>query len=66
MIRLLCDICGSDDINNRMYGVRGSKSSLILVMPGDDFPKITECEKHICYQCLRRLGWKPEPEDTKA
>jgi len=68
MIKIICDICGNENSisNVPFFGVASiSKSGLIFVSRNDDFPKITDCEKHICGFCLHKLGWKAtmDPEE---
>lgn len=64
MIKYFCDICGAEKSVGDIYGVGGKWRNGITLTPQDgEYPRIGECEKHICADCLAKLGWKATPEE---
>jgi hypothetical protein len=68
MIKLYCDICGAEKENHQILGVNYARKDYIsLTSAGYPFINIGGCSKHICKDCLEKLGWieKEAEEVTK-
>ncbi len=56
MIKMICDICGSDN-NANILGILKSEENYLFLTGGMLFTHPEECKHHICLDCLRKLGY---------
>jgi hypothetical protein len=65
MILIYCDICGEEKASWQVHGVSYIKKNYIALTSADDpcSRPIGECSKHICNDCLEKLGWSEKEEN---
>ncbi len=62
MYQIFCDLCGQKRAKDELRGICSAGGEYIHLTSDKAYSKkITECDCHICTECLGKLDWKSEP-----
>ncbi len=65
MIKMICDICGKDGMNE-IFGIVNADGIFITLTDGTILPYPENCTHHICSVCLDKLGYKKQTNGKNA
>lgn len=65
MIKMICDICGKDGMNE-IFGIVNAHGIFIMLTDGTTLSCPEKCTHHICSVCLGKLGYEKQANGENA